>query len=431
MTISAPQSLLISFPSELKIAFAYSLPVFITPTLSILNGSNCSSSPLAFPAGLFIIFLLSAFKLFTLPQFAYSFRPYLCSIFLPFLCLLFFLPFNLFEPELVLVYLLPMLLAYFSMNLFLSSVNSFLVFLDIFAFSLGIFSCTHIFSSFISLGPAQSFLLRGDCNIFGFFSIYQVYIYYPLLLSFAFIILLFSNNPLRPLSGIILFALFVDILLCSSRESFLIVLTSFLVKIVRHFAFGGWRLSLAISFLFLFISFIVYVLLPSVFFDFGTSDSMLLQKLQTVDFSDAESFTGGRLGAFNYVFGNLNFTAPFFLVGTSFSSTIFGRETPHNQYAEWFLRGGVILAIPMFCILFTALFRSFKLFLSDKQFFATFLILFATVIISCNLNTPFRAPYSSGFLWFVIFAVLKIYSFSRFSGSRPADWRRGRGFAVN
>ena len=168
MRLSAPRRLLIAFPAELKIAFAYSLPVFITPTLSILNGSNYSSLPLAFPAGFFVIFLLSAFRLFTLPQSAYAFRPYLCSIFLPFICLLFFLPINLFESELVLVYLLPMLLAYFAMSLFLSSVNSFLVFLDIFAFSLGIFSCLHICSSFISLGPAQSFLLRGDCNIFGF-----------------------------------------------------------------------------------------------------------------------------------------------------------------------------------------------------------------------------------------------------------------------
>jgi hypothetical protein len=324
-----------------------------------------------------------------------------------------------------------MLLAYFAMSLFLSSVYSFLVFLDIFAFSLGIFSSMHIFSSFISLGPAQAFLQRGDCNLFGFFTIYQVYIYYPLLLSFSFVILLFSNNSFRPLSRLILFALFVDILLCSSRESFLIVLISFLIKLVRHFSLGSWRMSVAISFLFLFLSFTVYVLLPSSFFDFGASDVMLLQKLQTVDVSDSESFTAGRLGAFGYIFGSLNVTAPFVLFGTSFSPTVFARETPHNQYAEWFLRGGAILAIPMFCVLFTSLHRSYKLFLSDERFFSTFLILLATAIISCNLNTPFRAPYSSGFLWFVIFAVLKIYSFSRFPGSRPVGWRLGRGVALH
>jgi len=90
-------------------------------------------------------------------------------------------------------------------------------------------------------------------------------------------------------------------------------------------------------------------------------------------------------------------------LGSGFSVDSGELGTPHNQYIEWFLRGGAPFLL--FNLVFL-IYPTVSLLLSRRPEFVTLgCILAAAILISNNINTPFRAPYTSIFflaVWVVM-----------------------------
>ena len=73
--------------------------------------------------------------------------------------------------------------------------------------------------------------------------------------------------------------------------------------------------------------------------------------------------------------------------------------TPHNQYIEWFLRGGLFFLASMVALLSCSIINTIKF--GEYRLLYSFFV--PLLIIACNANTPFRAPLTSVFCFFIIF----------------------------
>lgn len=401
-----------------------SFPLFFTTGLSIFGG-DASSQEFAFPFGFFVaVVCFFGFGLRFIASLSQA-GPVLMLGGLGITTLGALVQIGVGDWSLLLIYCVPAVVGFFmawTVNI-KSDEAIHAVFIG-FACAAVCAAALHLAASFVTYGFVGAFSVRGEDSIFGVFSIYQKYIYYATILAFGFFfVLIFFEGWIRWLSVLMLVS---DILLIGSREAILLVLffalaSSFLEKksLVRRVFFLVAVIATASVILFF-----LFIIMREHLDEF-----VFMAKIVSIANSeDTSSLSAGRLDTIINVTSAFDIDGLFIFFGSGFQTDIGEMGTPHNQYVEWFLRGGLVFLLFNTLFLCVAVYR--HLLIGGRTHFAAGIMLLATLIISNNINTPFRVPYTSIWLWLLIG-----YSFrpaSRLctassgrvrSSGMPGDWR--------
>lgn len=262
----------------------------------------------------------------------------------------------------------------------------------IFAF----FCLLHLASSFVSYGPVKTFYYRGEDSIFGLFSVYQKLIYYPTMTSMFFIFSLFSTLKYKRLFSILFF---VVILMTAAREALLISLVGLAVY---------FRKTMKIDMrFFLKLSGVIAVVLVSTYI-FRDTLSEIFESATIVEktMSLGEKGDAGRSESIHIVFSR---SAEAFnpVIGTGYSMNLGMFNSPHNQYLEILLRSGAI-GLLLFLLFVMKVIDCIRINIRryGNTAFSTYIYGFAVayfclLVISFNVNTPIRAPYSAMLFGFI------------------------------
>lgn len=383
-------------PHLLFIGATLAFPLFFTMGLTIFNGDASSyefSLPLSF-------FTALACCLLFLPRVTTALSrtgpiTLLLGLVVIALCALFQIGSG--DWSLFFIYCVPAVLGFLLVwNLNIHSENDMHAVFVGFAVATVCASSLHLLASFHSFGVVGAFAVRGEDSIFGLFSIYQKYIYYATILAFGFfLVVIFFHGWIRWVGA---FVLATDILLVGSREGALLVCFFLLT-------YGVWRLkswvarALFICLTFVGIGFLIAILYAVL----GARLDEFVFMAKFVDSFEAEDvymLSGGRNYVIQEVVNSFNIDALFVFFGSGFRTDIGEIGTPHNQYIEWFLRGGLLFLLFNIYFLFRAVLISFKR--GGRVHFAVGTLLFASLLICNNINTPFRVPYTSVWLWLLI-----------------------------
>lgn len=262
-----------------------------------------------------------------------------------------------------------------------------------------IFSLAHLVSSFISFGAVGAFANRGEDSIFGLFSIYQKFVYYPTMLASFFILSLSSSLRYKYVYSIVFL---VSILITGSREGILISVLGILLTNISHFK------KITVSSIFKGI--IILVILSTLVIYFIEpirnilDNAVFLNKLSSL--SASGDVTAGRSGALALVFENSKKDFNL-LIGTGYSMSLGDFRSPHNQYAEILLRSGVFGLI-IFLLLMVRTLRNMLINVRHLKhtdynniIYAFAIVFLCFIFVSFNINVPVRAPYTAilfGFL---------------------------------
>lgn len=263
-------------------------------------------------------------------------------------------------------------------------------------YSLTLAAFLHVSDSFYSFGIKGAFVVRGVDCVFGIFSIYQKFIYFSTLLAIGSYLAMRQGNGLKKYLS--LTVLLTDIIMIGAREALILVLFFYIVNgisLKKH-----WDFKIIYGLVYLLSGF----LLLTAFYYLGHlyfPETALIAKIGTlVEGGDRSGLSAGRYNAIRQIISTFDIDLPFIFLGNGFSTVTGNLATPHNQYIEWFLRGGLFyLSFNLVFLLYatTQMLRSKRYPLVTIGY-----ILLSILLISNNINTPFRAPYISIFLWMII-----------------------------
>lgn len=376
-------------------------PLFLTPRLTVFNG-DASSYEFSLPFGLFVTLLY--FLGFGLRSISALSRPgpglLLGGLSITALGALIHIGVG--DWSLFLIYYVPAVVGFFmAWTVKIESDEAKRAIFVGFAFAAVCAAALHLTASFISFGLVGAFSVRGEDSIFGIFSIYQKYIYYATILAFGFfLVLFFFEGWMRWFGALILIA---DILLVGSREAIVLVIFFFLAcsfeknkSLINRF----FLLVAAVPVVGL-ISFILYFFMKEHLDDFV----FMAKIVDIVNSEDGSALSAGRLDTIINVTNTFDIDALFIIFGSGFRTDIGELGTPHNQYVEWFLRGGIFFVLTNVFILCASIYRHFSI--GGRMHYAAGIVLLSALVISNNINTPFRVPYTSIFLWFLIGLAFK------------------------
>ncbi|KKB08902.1 hypothetical protein VE26_02300 [Devosia chinhatensis] len=223
---------------------------------------------------------------------------------------------------------------------------------------------------------------RANGSVFDVFVIYQVWVYWPTVLAIGLCASFISRDPWM---WIFRAVLFVGIIFTGAREPFLLIfMFGILFAVAKrrsiYFLMIGAAGAAFASALILFM-----LLYP---------EALISLKLMAM-LSGETSLDGGRfdvLEQFDLV--NVNF-----LLGTGFSEAgVFG--STHNQYLEFYYRGGVFGLIVAAILVFVWV-RSYG---RCSSFLWS--IFGALLSVSYLLNTPIRVPYTGAIMWTLFFFLI-------------------------
>jgi len=222
---------------------------------------------------------------------------------------------------------------------------------------------------------------RANGDVFGWFVIYQVWVYWPTVLA----ILLCGISEFRGMLAIFLRVILgISIISTGAREPILFCVFFYGIYSIRSNGVRGLLFFLVSAVIAIFISYFVY---------FSYPDLVISRKLDHM-ISGAQGLDAGRL----FVLEKFDLLGinPVWGLGYS-SSGIFG--SPHNQYIDLFYRGGLLGCVPI-------IFIFLMLLLNIKSFNAVIWSVLITIFfVSFNINTPIRVPYSGSIIWFLIFSI--------------------------
>lgn len=398
------------------LGFVLAFPIFLTPNLSVFKGGSFDGE-FAFPISFVVVFFVGLFLILT----AANRLPLklLGLYFLAFVGFFVTLPMGWFEGSaLYVLYFVPMVFSISAGYFSSPDKNSICQFQRWFGFSAAFAALLHISSSVNEFGWLGAFANRGSDSIFGIFSIYQKFVYYATIISFGFLFVLKSGKGIFRV--ILCLFLLIDVLITGSREALILI-----VFFVMCHLMGGGRGFIPriflFSFLFLIAAFVFWVCWYLFEYDLGRL--VFLSKIyQLIESGD---LTAGRLDTISYVYGLISLDIPFVFFGTFFQSKLIEFGAPHNQYLEWHFRGGILFLWMNLVILFYAVIAA-KKFRHDFAG-AIYLLLLAVIFISNNINTPFRAPYASIPIWFVVGILFSLKksseSFNEADTSKYGKWR--------
>jgi hypothetical protein len=381
----------------LIVGLSLGFPIFFTKNLSVFRG-GVEDPEFSLPLSLFVFAVIALVASKSVLTSVLYGRYHLYA---PIVSVLYFYVFALSlvlgagDVLLLLLYFAPMLIGLMVAKYFVNKKLDHIFAFKCFALTAATFAFLHVLSSFLEFGVVGSFAVRGADSVFGTFSIYQKLIYYSTVLSLASIASLYLFNGLVKWS--MFFVLFIDILMCGAREAIIIALAAF------FFAGSNSINEFLKRFYLAFLGFVLLVYVVFVFFEISINDLVFLHKFTDM-FSggDVGKLTGGRSDALDVVLVEFELGWQLFLFGSGFVTSIADAMTPHNQYIEWYLRGGIVFVLVNLILIAYAITRGSML---DK-FKCERFILLMVLIVSNNVNTPFRAPYASILLWYIIGVVL-------------------------
>ncbi len=262
-----------------------------------------------------------------------------------------------------------------------------------------LFSLAHLLSSFVSLGFIGSFVNRGEDSIFGLFSIYQKFVYYPTVLACLFIFSLMSSLRYKYIYS---FILLINVFMVAAREAIFICLLGIIFAFILFIKKESiLALGKFIIIAFIISSLVIYFIDP---IKEMLDSAIFLTKIKNLKKSG--DITAGRTGAIHEVFSNSKKDFKL-LIGTGYLMDLGDFRSPHNQYLEILLRSGALgLAIFVILIIKTLcnIVKNVKLYKNTSMqdcIYGFSFVLFCLILISCNVNVPIRAPYTAilfGFL---------------------------------
>ena len=391
------------------LGFFIGFPLFITPSLSIFRGGQGDMS-FSLPVGLLFIATYYAAGITNIIKNGLSNSIYLLYLLWVLSAIIIAYPaLVVSDASLLAIYLIPSLLSFsFAWSIGRNEdINSILRQLGIgFVTSVTTGAFLHLASSFATYGVIGAFAVRGEFSIFGLFSIYQKFIYYSTTLSIAsFLALIYFDGWKMWFAWSILV---MDILLCGAREAILLAMIYLLSSSYIRTGIGGvvkilFRLFLVLFFLITFFAFNGM--------EIGIDDLVFFKKIVAIgDSSSGSDVTAGRAEAINEVWSMFDITPLFVFFGSRFDTIHSFLGTPHNQYVEWFLRGGIIFTLGNIFFSFLAI----KNYLMRGGDYLKYGILLTwLMLISNNINTPFRAPYTSIFAWVLIGFGIRLSTFTK------------------
>jgi hypothetical protein len=285
-------------------------------------------------------------------------------------------------PQIYLLYFSPMLLGYLCGRSSLMSVEN--VSLLIFS-SLGIFSLLHISYGWATFGVSEMLLNQGSNNILDFYWMYDKYIYYPLMLGIVlFLSFVFSFKSIGLVKYALQLFILIEILVLAAREPFVMIVA---MMFIFAFLSKKWIILVRMA---IFLS-----ILGGVYYLLGV-DAPIVEKINNLK----SNVSAGRADQINYFFeysSNINF-----FIGESY--TFLEKNAVgsfHNQWIDIYVKGGCI-SLLMYVFLYG---RLFILFLCKKTMAKEEMVLMsifaALFILSFQINTSLRFPYSAIIIWYL------------------------------
>lgn len=383
-------------------------PFFLNTNGSIFRGTSLDTNSFGLPLVLFVIIFYLFFNLKSLLISLFTKSSFLVLLFL-FLSLGVFLigagiRGGFVNPLLLSVSVIPFFAAFLmtSINDADMNVNTLSNALKTGVYVCAFFSFLHTFSSILEFGILGSFVNRGSDSFFGLFSIYQKLVYYPTILScfFCFGIFKMDNFKIK----IAVLVIFITVVMVGSRESLLFcVLALFFKQLYSAYVSGNFFNAIfrIIGILFFIVmgGFIAPILIESF------SEVTIVNKLIAIN--ESGDYTAGRGNAIELVFNESKRDFNLFM-GTGYSMSLGDFRTPHNQYLETFLRSGLFGMVLLILIILKVYVIGFKLlkqinFKKERSLMFSLLLTFLLLtLISFNVNTPLRAPYTAVLFGFIL-----------------------------
>ncbi|MGG7035409.1 MAG: hypothetical protein ACI7YS_09480 [Flavobacterium sp.] len=383
------------------------LPLFFMQSGALFRGSSLDEDSFALPLNLFLSIVIS---ILVIKNVVILIRkengPLFMFILVSILCFFYVIIFNNGEasPLLLLISILPFVLSFylgycFKIYAIKDSILNKVILKSIWVIS--VVSFAHILTSFANLGFVGAFVNRGDDTILGLFSIYQKLVYFPTVLALYFVLALFVKSKY---SSFILIVLFLDTLIIGSRESLLICSVGFLIKNYKNLSANVMKFFLYTFAITIIVGIVSYVYKDQIGNAF--KEATFVTKFNSLQ--KEGNLDAGRGDAAKLVFSSSEKDFNF-LVGTGYSMSKGDQRSPHNQYLEIYLRSG-FFGITFFLIMvLNVFFRAKKELyyhkINETSYYnvilGMFLILCLMLIVSFNVNTPVRAPYSSILFGFI------------------------------
>ncbi len=270
------------------------------------------------------------------------------------------------------------------------SINSLI---KILAISMCIFILIHFLDALLNKSIYNAMINRGTDNIFNFMTIYQKLISYPLVLSMIFFLTFFSNIKYKYIYSLIILS---EIVISAAREPIAMLLFMMFLYVL----FNVKNISIS-TFFKVIISIIVILIFISIFVDI--KNLYIYHKIVLLFDSSVKGYnlSGGRyeqIIRFIEYFPELNiFIGEGFLISEYFPDGTF-----HNQWIEYFVKGGLFFLLAIIFIFIFTIKKALVLSKHNKEFQIIAIILIAVLVISFNINTAMRTPYSSIIIWLII-----------------------------
>jgi len=383
--------------------FLIPIPLFIGLNLSIYNSLEQVASKVL-PISFFIIFFYTIFN--TKQKIKMSIIDYILIVIIIYSIIGFtyvtVINNNIFNINWLLLYFIPIIFGYIYGRILVNKfdLNNMLY---VIILSTSIFSFIHILWSFFNYGVLYTFLNRGSNDIFGFFSIYQKLVSYPLFIGIVFFLLNFSKNVVKKTEKVILsIILLLELIIVGAREPlFIFVFMGFMYLSI----YINIKLVLKV-WLYIF-AFISLLLLVNMLTDINVFNLNIFHKFYFMFTStNADDFSGGRLHNILHFLDYIQTLNPLF--GEGFTASV-QRGSAHNQWLDLLTKGGFLFLIFIFIILVISIYLSFKLRKYNKNFILLGILLINLMFISFNINTPLRTPYTAILIWILIGYIIGTY----------------------
>jgi len=266
--------------------------------------------------------------------------------------------------------------------------------LSSFATTLAIIGGAHVVYSVATMGFTGALIGRGTFDLLGLFSIYQKFVYYPTSLALAFGVVLFHAGYSTWRRGAMGAFIIMTLVMMAAREPFvmialLCVLAVLLNPSVKNIVRGGVVVLL--------------VGLIAIFLAQHASDARVVLKFASmVNAETTADLTGHR----DVIAGRHleNLRGGTWLLGEAFDQSGAFRRTPHNQYLELLLRGGVVFAAVVIFALALTIGAARAAWVHGEGWEWKFVMCAVAVImvVSFNVNVALRAPYASLVIWTLV-----------------------------
>jgi len=385
------------------------LPIYIFLDGRIYNDSTFTSAQVL-PLSFFLTFVLGITILFR-NTFKMSYTDILqmssvLILLITFLISFLFIGEN-FNINLILLYFIPQIFAYL-IGKEIIRYFSLEDFFKILIYSLFTFSSIHLLDAVINESLSFAISNRGTDNIFGIMSIYQKLISYPLVLS---IIIFFASFLKLRFKYLVLLILVIELIITAAREPLAMLIFMYLIYFIRNINKFSIYKIMNFIYILLIIIIIAYFLID--FRELYLYNKIILLLDSSVEGSN---LSGGRIEQlkrfYEYLLDLNIFIGEGFII-----SNVFPEGTFHNQWVEYFVKGGIFFPISILLIFLLTIFKSFSLSKIEKNFQLIGILLIALILVSFNINTPLRTPYSSIIIWLMIGYVSGKYSYKNIKGN--------------